>query len=44
MQIAIQAKIEAISAETLTKVLNKSVLRLHKVCYLRGRQMENVLV
>jgi hypothetical protein len=44
LKTAIQSKIEAISTETPTTVVNNFVLRLHKVRDLRGHNMENVRV
>jgi hypothetical protein len=38
-----QSQTEAMSAETETKVLNNSVLNLHKVHDLQGHHMENVI-
>jgi hypothetical protein len=44
LKTAIQLEIEAVSAETITRVLNNFVHRLHKVCDLRELHMEHVLV
>jgi hypothetical protein len=42
LKIAIQLKIEAISARILTKVLNSFVLGLREVCGFEGHDMEHV--
>jgi hypothetical protein len=44
LKTAIQSETEVISTETLSKVLNSFVLRLHEVRDLRGHHVINILV
>jgi hypothetical protein len=44
LKTAMQSEIEAISTETITKVLNNFVLQLHEVYDLWVYHMEDILV